>query len=61
VQDVSATDRITGYHGDNWFRDDAKQALKVEDVQVIFLPGERHGQRSLAGHSPWGCKRVGPS
>ena len=24
----------------------------------IFLPGESHGQRSLAGYSPWGC-RVG--
>ena len=22
----------------------------------IFLPGEFHGQRSLAGHSPWGWK-----
>ena len=22
----------------------------------IFLPGEFHGQRSLAGYSPWGCK-----
>ena len=22
----------------------------------VFLPGESHGQRSLAGHSPWGCK-----
>ena len=21
----------------------------------VFLPGESHGQRSLAGHSPWGC------
>ena len=21
-----------------------------------FLPGESHGQRSLAGCSPWGCK-----
>ena len=20
------------------------------------LPGESHGQRSLVGHSPWGCK-----
>ena len=20
----------------------------------VFLPGESHGQRSLAGHSPWG-------
>ena len=23
-----------------------------------FLPGESHGQRSLAGYSPWGHKRV---
>ena len=22
----------------------------------VFLPGEVHGQRSLAGYSPWGCK-----
>jgi len=21
-----------------------------------FLPGEAHGQRSLAGYGPWGCK-----
>ena len=21
----------------------------------IFLPGKSHGQRSLAGYSPWGC------
>ena len=24
----------------------------------VFLPGESHGQRSLAGYSPWGCQRV---
>ena len=22
----------------------------------VFLPGEFHGQRSLGGYSPWGCK-----
>ena len=22
----------------------------------IFLPGKSHGQRSLAGYSPWGAK-----
>ena len=22
----------------------------------VFLPGEYHGQRSLVGYSPWGCK-----
>ena len=27
----------------------------------IFLPGRSHGQRSLAGYSPWGHKRVGPT
>ena len=25
----------------------------------VFLPGEFHGQRRLAGYSPWGRKRVG--
>ena len=25
----------------------------------VFLPGKSHGQRSLAGYSPWGCRRVG--
>ena len=24
----------------------------------VFLPEKSHGQRSLAGYSPWGCKRV---
>ena len=23
----------------------------------VFLPGEFHGQRRLAGYSPWGCKK----
>jgi len=22
----------------------------------VFLPGESHGQRSLVGYIPWGCK-----
>ena len=22
----------------------------------VFLPGESHGQRRLAGHGPWGCR-----
>ena len=25
----------------------------------VFLPGESHGQRSLAGYSPWGHKESG--
>ena len=24
----------------------------------VFLPGEFHGQKSLAGCSPWGCKEL---
>ena len=24
----------------------------------VFLPEESHGQRSLAGYSPWGCKEL---
>ena len=27
----------------------------------ILLPGKSHGQKSLVGYSPWGCKRVGHS
>ena len=23
---------------------------------LVLLPGESHGQRNLAGYSPWGCK-----
>ena len=23
----------------------------------VLLPGESHGQRSLVGYSPWGCKK----
>ena len=26
---------------------------------AVFLPGESHGQRSLAGYSPWGGKESG--
>ena len=25
----------------------------------VFLPAKSHGQRSLAGYSPWGCKILG--
>ena len=26
---------------------------------AVFLHGKSHGQKSLVGYSPWGCKRVG--
>ena len=28
----------------------------LEKEMVVFVPGEFHGQRSLAGYSPWGRK-----
>ena len=41
------------------------QSLGGEDISTgvgqptaVFLPGESHGQRSLAGHSPWGRKEL---
>ena len=27
-------------------------------TQTSILPGKFHGQRSLAGYSPWGCKEL---
>ena len=24
----------------------------------VFLPGKSHGQRSLTGYSPWGCRKL---
>ena len=31
---------------------------RVWQPTPVFLSGESHGQRSLAGYSPWGCKRI---
>ena len=31
---------------------------KVWQPPQVFLPGESHGQRSLAGYSPWGCTEL---
>ena len=29
---------------------------RAQQPTAVFLPGESHGQRSLAGYSPWGSK-----
>ena len=29
---------------------------KGKATTPVFLPGKFHGQGSLAGYSPWGCK-----
>ena len=37
------------------------QPLVVRQLTTpVFLPGESHGQRSLVGYSPWGCKELDP-
>ena len=30
--------------------------MRARPLTLVFLPGGSHGQRSLAGCSPWGCK-----
>ena len=30
--------------------------MKKWQPTPVFLTGESHGQRSLVGYSPWGCK-----
>ena len=39
----------------------SRRSPREEDSNLlpVFLPGKSHGQRSLAGWSPWGRKRVG--
>ena len=29
---------------------------KEKQPTPVLLPGKSHGQRSLAGYSPWGCR-----
>ena len=33
-----------------------KRSRRAWHPTPVFLPGESHGWRSLAGYSPWGCK-----
>ena len=32
--------------------------LQCSCLGKVFLPGKSHGQRSLAGYSPWGCRQL---
>ena len=41
---ISGLGRSPGEGNGNWLR------------YSVFLPGESHGQRSLADYSPWGCE-----
>ena len=31
---------------------------REQQSTLVFLPGQSHGQRTLAGHSPWNCKEL---
>ena len=31
---------------------------RIWQLSPVFLPVESHGQRSLVGYSPWGCKEL---
>ena len=31
---------------------------RAQQPTALFLHGESHGQRSLVGYSPWGCKEL---
>ena len=35
------------------------EKFAIYESPQVFLPRKPHGQRNLAGYSPWGCKRVG--
>ena len=38
---------------------DREDNLEMElAITPVFLPGKFHGQRSLAGYSPWCCKEL---
>ena len=44
-----------------WVQPLGQENLPEKEMQhtPVFLPGKSHGQRNLAGYSPWGCKGVG--
>ena len=48
VRDTEDAGFIPGFWKITWSR--------KRQPTPVFLPGESHGQRSLAGYSPWGCR-----
>ena len=49
---ISNVDQLERKHQTYLYRDFGGQSTPV------FLPGDSHGQRNLAGCSPWGCNKV---
>ena len=60
VKNPSAKAEVALRHGfDSWVRKIPwRRTWRTWRSTPVLLPGESHGQRSLAGYSPWGC-RVG--
>ena len=57
VKNPPANARDGRRHGfDSWVRK-IPWRMKGQPTKV-FLPGKSHGQKSILGYSPWGCKRV---
>ena len=50
----SSVGKESACNADSWVRK-IPWRRKRQPTPVV-LPGESHGQRSLAGYSPWGCK-----
>ena len=57
VKNPSASTGDGGDPGSISFLEDPLEK-EIATAQV-FLPGQFHGQRSLAGYSPWGSQRTG--
>ncbi|KAI4547493.1 hypothetical protein MG293_004048 [Ovis ammon polii] len=43
---------------ETWVQSLGQEDPLVEQPTAVFLPGKFHGQRSLAGYSPWGLKEL---
>ena len=55
VKNLPANSRDKKRHMfDPWVR--KIPSRKAGPPTPVFLPGKPHGQRSLVGYSPWGCK-----
>ena len=46
------------YQGYHFIRNMVSPLQRKWQPTPEFLPGESHGQRSLAGYSPWGHKEL---
>ena len=43
---------------ETWVRSLGQEDPLEKEMAPIFLSGKSHGQRSLVGYSPWGCKEM---